>query len=153
MAKKPTPDLRLYPTLTLTNVPIPPSVNHAYITTRQGKRIMTYEARTYKAYLAAYLGSCISTSAYADKLPYPEHCSIALTVGAHIGRNRDLDNLLKMSIDAFAGVVFHNDAWIDSLTVTRLLLQKGAKPHLTMSFSLADINQVNRLFIQFNEVA
>jgi Holliday junction resolvase RusA-like endonuclease len=153
MPKKLILDLRLYPALVLSNVPIPPSVNHAYITTSTGKRIMTDETRSYKAYLSTNIEVCINQSSYADKLPYPQHCSMALTVQAHIGRNRDLDNLLKMSIDAFAGVVFHNDAWIDSLTVTRVLLKKGEHPHMTMIFTLHNVNQVNRLFIKFDEVA
>lgn len=50
----------------------------------------------------------------------PLRCEIKIRMKANLHRS-DIDNQAKALIDAAQGIVFDNDLWIDTLTVTRAL--------------------------------
>lgn len=85
-------------------LPYPPSLNHAYITTRQGKRIMTTECRNYKK------------SAWFDILaiirrPLDRVSSLTYRIYFPDNRQRDTDNVLKIVRDCLKESLVKDDRW------------------------------------------
>lgn len=88
-------------------VPLPPSLNHAYITTKQGKRIMTSECRDYKTYTTLLIKSTTGL-----KMPYSKLKSIHYTFYLPDNRKRDIpDNAGKILRDCIKGVIVDDDCW------------------------------------------
>jgi crossover junction endodeoxyribonuclease RusA len=94
--------------LTADNLPVPPSLNHAYATVR-GRRVLSAEGRQYKAsagllirYLAAQQGFTV-----------PEGARLALTARFYFANKlRDGDNAVKLLQDAVAEALGFNDRCI-----------------------------------------
>ena len=88
-------------------LPLPPSVNHYYVNTGRGGRALSQEARDYKAAaeLAVYRAHLVR---YAGP--------VAVTL--HVYRERkagDLDNRVKLTLDALNG-----HAWVDDAQVVEI---------------------------------
>lgn len=69
-------------------LPLPPSLNHAYITTRTGKRIMTNECRSYKEAVIWEIKGKI-------RKPFPKLKSLSLFFYFPNYRRADTDNREK----------------------------------------------------------
>ncbi len=116
------PGSRTHPLVVLR---LPPSVNALYGVARhkQGARAgkpYVYKTRVSKAWAAEARWS------YAEALTkagWPRLLCGAVKVEVEVARTvrmRDLDNMLKVLLDAFQGVAYQNDAAIDELIVRRV---------------------------------
>lgn len=87
-------------------LPLPPSLNHAYITRRGGgQRIMTDTTRKYK------LDVWSLVKAAGIKTPYKKLSLISYMFFYPDNRKRDNDNGLKILRDALKGSLFVDDCW------------------------------------------
>ena len=90
-------------------LPVGPSVNHCYVTTRQGRRVLSAEARRYVE-TAVLL---VRAEAARSGLAISGKARLCLTARIWFERdNRDADNALKLPVDALAEALGINDRWI-----------------------------------------
>ena len=93
-------------------LPVAPTLNHAYLTTRQGRRILTEAGR-------AYVEGATLQAANAAQLQgwrYTPKAALAVTLRVFFPRNnRDLDNAQKLLLDAVAAGLRFNDKAIVEL--------------------------------------
>lgn len=90
-------------------IPYPPSANNYWRTTRQGRTYVTHEARDYKATVSSILQGLPPTD-------------VDLSVRIHVYRpakRGDLDNCLKVLLDALKGFVFVDDDQVTHLEAWR----------------------------------
>ena len=85
-------------------LPIPPTLNHAYITTKYGKRIMTSECRNYKEAMHLQIKSLI-------RKPFKHLAMIQYYIYWPDNRRRDIDNALKIIRDCLKGSLVVDDSW------------------------------------------
>lgn len=102
------------------DLPFPPSVNHMYKNGWRGKRILTKEASTFREKVI-YL---VLNKWNREKAPLPIVGDIAVYMVARFpsgqDRKRDIDNLLKATLDALqAAKVFCDDSQVAKLTIER----------------------------------
>lgn len=93
-------------------LPLAPSVNHCYLTTKMGRRILTDEGRSYMevAALTARNAAQLTGWQYQPKAP------LALILRFFFERdNRDLDNAIKLTLDALAFGLGFNDRAVKEL--------------------------------------
>lgn len=93
--------------VTILALPLPPSINHAYLTTKTGKRIMTSECRGYRETTAMRIR-------YALKIKEPhKHLSfIQYRFFFPDNRKRDIpDNYSKVLRDCLKGTLVEDDCW------------------------------------------
>jgi crossover junction endodeoxyribonuclease RusA len=91
-------------------LPVPPSANRFYRVYR-GRAVMSAEGRTYKQMVAQL--------AVAKRL-HPATGPVSLDVVWYRAAKRgDLDNRMKVALDALEGVLFVNDAQIVELRIRR----------------------------------
>lgn len=101
---------RKYRTVTLT-LPFPPSVNRMWRSVN-GKMLLSREARVYLAQVAFTIRS--------EKFEKDVRLEADITVHAKDNRRRDLDNLMKITLDSLEkSEVFENDSQFDKLTISR----------------------------------
>ena len=87
---------------------LPPSLNNAYMTVR-GRRVLTREARDYKASVAAQVALQAAVCAFV----VPPRTPLVFTVRFWFQRNnRDGDNAVKLLQDAISEALGFNDRWI-----------------------------------------
>ena len=87
---------------------LPPSLNNAYMTVR-GRRVMTREARDYKASVAAQ----VALQANVTGFTVPARTPLVFTARFWFARNnRDGDNAVKLLQDAISEALDFNDRWI-----------------------------------------
>ena len=101
-------------------MPYPPSVNHYYLRTQSGVTIGE-RGRKYRRDVALLLhkhrGAC------GDK-----RLVITINVYPPDKRRRDLDNLLKCTLDSLQhATVFNDDSQVDWLTIVRREVVKGGQ--------------------------
>lgn len=93
-------------------LPLPPSVNNAYANRRGGGgRILSREGREYKktAALAAIMQGAIR-----------HHGDVSVTATVYFeDRRRDLDNILKIFLDALKGICYADDKQVSHLELHR----------------------------------
>lgn len=92
-------------------LPIPPSVNHMYIHTKRGEKILTKRAKRYTEDAQALIYMAIDKQGW--KIPERELWMYA-DIGVYMPDRilRDSHNLLKLSLDVMEGLVFENDYFI-----------------------------------------
>lgn len=113
-------------------LPYPPSVNRAYRTVN-GRVILSKAGREYRqdvmaAVIALY---CRKPKSISGRL------SVAVKMHAPDSRKRDLDNVLKCSLDALT----HAGIWDDDSQVDRLLIER-AEPVPKRGFIVVSIEQI-----------
>lgn len=87
-------------------IPLPPSQNHAYITTRKGQRIMTEHHRQFKQ------GVRLSVIVQIRGKVLKPYISLSLLQMAFFWpdkRARDYDNYAKISLDCIKGLLVEDD--------------------------------------------
>ena len=97
-------------------LPWPPSANHYWFLVAckgGGRKVIGKKGKQFRECVAEHLKDC-------DKALYEKRLEVSILVFPPDKRKRDLDNLLKASLDAIeqAGV-FKDDAQIDRLTIIR----------------------------------
>jgi len=97
-------------------LPYPPSAN-AYYRTVRGRPILSKAAREYRAEICSIIGQCATMEG---------RLIVAINVYPPDRRKRDIDNLVKQTLDALqhAGV-YGDDSQIDKLSITRREIVKG----------------------------
>lgn len=94
------------PTYTLD---LPPLLNSLYRPVARGKLVLSAEGRIYKQYVRLVAGG-------ADKLTG----DVVVTMRVYRKRKKgDIDGFLKLVLDAFSGVAYHDDSQISDLVVRR----------------------------------
>lgn len=101
------------------DLPFPPSVNHMYRHGYSGKRLLTKEAKTFREKVIVL----VLNKWNREKAPLPIVGDIAVYIMArfpHGDRKRDIDNLLKATLDALqAAKVFCDDSQVAKMTIER----------------------------------
>jgi crossover junction endodeoxyribonuclease RusA len=110
-------------------IPIPPSVNAAYRVVNN-RPILSKEAREYRKRIMDDYGTVNGFG--KDKI------AIVVYVTMPNQRRRDLDNLMKVSLDALCAAGWYtDDSQVDDLHIIRLKANKD-DPHLLVSISEVD---------------
>ena len=101
-------------------IPFPPSVNR-YWRNVQGRTLISKDGRKYK--------DAVSIQARIDgwvkKINTAGRLAVSIEACAPDKRRRDLDNLLKASLDAMAHGCGFDDSQIDKLMIERGPVEKG----------------------------
>lgn len=87
---------------------LPPSCNHAYLTTRAGRRILTQEARTWKT-RTGYLAKQVMLKHKLEMIT--EKFYMKIWVYWKDKRRRDCDNILKLLLDSMEKIVYNDDMY------------------------------------------
>lgn len=87
-------------------LPLCPSVNHCHVTTRQGRRVLTAEARSWLA-VASTLARSAAKRAGAQPLETWVRVTVRVTWPDR--RRRDLDNTKKLLLDSLKGIAYDDD--------------------------------------------
>lgn len=91
----------------------PLSINHAYPSSRHGRRFLTQEGKNYKNEIA-----------WAAKLAYPVplkgHLRAEYTFGFTDNRRRDVDDYIKLAQDSLTGICFDDDRQIIQLCAKKV---------------------------------
>ncbi len=97
-------------------LPFPPSVNHYWrmVSTRHGCRVLiSREGRAYRE-------TVVSALAAAGARAQDGRLDVSIIASPPDRRRRDLDNLLKCTLDSLAhGGAYHDDSQIDRLEIWR----------------------------------
>ncbi|MCC6910047.1 MAG: RusA family crossover junction endodeoxyribonuclease [Phycisphaerales bacterium] len=97
-------------------LPFPPSVNHYWrmVSTRHGCRMLiSREGRAYRE-------TVVSALASAGARAQDGRLDVSIIAAPPDRRRRDLDNLLKCTLDSLAhGGAYHDDSQIDHLEIWR----------------------------------
>lgn len=104
-------------TLTVT-LPVPPSLNHAYVNRKGGGKALNAEMRKWKMDAGLLLNNALQLSNFT--LP-PCRLVVLLEVWFKEDNKRDVDNVMKLSIDSVAVAVGFND----KIVVAPLALLRG----------------------------
>ena len=110
--------------ITLT-LPYPPTVNHYYTVVR-GRKILSKNGREYLARVVSYGVAC-GVKKIKGK--------VAVSIGAYLPdqRRRDLDNLLKPTLDALvAAGVIEDDSKIGRLSIEMVGFRPGGELVVTI---------------------
>lgn len=105
------------------HLPYPPSMNH-YWRSVQGRMLISKKGRSFRVNVVA---AVIEQHGF-QALSIPGRLLVSITVSCPDRRRRDLDNLLKPTLDALqhAGV-YEDDSQIDYLSISRCVPQpRGA---------------------------
>ena len=109
---------------------IPPTVNHSYHYNRRGNFYMSQKAKRFKA-LARIMAIRQAIKSKWDMIEKGEFFVMEVRFTFENRRFPDPNNLLKILIDSFEGVVFENDKWL----LPRVMSIKiGGKPHTKVVF-------------------
>jgi len=94
------------------SLPLPPSLNNAFVNRQDGKG--RYRSSAYKAWQRA-AGDCLSVSAW--DIPSPPY---GVTIRLNIDHRSDIDNRVKPVLDLLVKHgVLTGDQWVNSLHVYR----------------------------------
>jgi crossover junction endodeoxyribonuclease RusA len=103
-------------------MPFPPSVNH-YWRNFRGRTIISKAGRDYRAEVCATLAG-----AGDGKPPFIGRLALGMDAFPPDRRRRDLDNILKASLDSLTHAqIYQDDESIDVLVVRRCPPQKGGQ--------------------------
>ena len=94
-------------------LPVPPSANRMYKPS-VNRQIKTNQYKNWLNEAATLAGAWITTT-------FPERTPLEVEIYANISYRRDLDNLIKPTLDMlqFAGII-HDDRYIDSIRMKRI---------------------------------
>lgn len=111
-------------------LPLPPSVNHQYIR-RRDRVVLTAASRAYYDDVAFEL-RCHAAP------PPRAHFSVTIRMYFPDRRRRDLDNTLKLMLDAIAHALGFDDGNIDELHVYRALDRQRPRAEVLLQWSAYD---------------
>lgn len=91
-------------------LPVPPSVNTAFTTTSDGKRVYSKEAREYKARIKQIV--CYTMT--------PFECAVELKIAFYRKSNQsDTSNRIKILEDSLTGFAYTDDKLVSKITIER----------------------------------
>lgn len=106
-------------------LPFPPSVNHYWVRTRFGSLAVGKRGKQFRQEVIELLDS--NTKTLEGRL------EVEIDVYPPDRRKRDLDNLLKATLDALCHAgLYSDDSQIDILKVNRKEIEKGGKICVTV---------------------
>lgn len=115
------------------HLPLPPSVNHLYHRSERGV-VLTDQARLYRDEAAWLVRSAVAAAreqpATTDRL----HVTVRFRFGDR--RRRDLDNPLKLLLDAVCAGLAVDDSQIDELHVYRALDRMCPRAEVLLTWSV-----------------
>lgn len=114
------------PTISL---PLPPSVNHMYITTRTGRRIRTQEAIAWQD-AALLIAKAVRRKSHYEWGGGWVRVTVAVTWPDH--RRRDVSNLHKPLADCIEGAAYPDDKW--ALLHDDIPRYDKAHPHVELTW-------------------
>ena len=90
-------------------IPIPPSVNHCYFTTKQGKRILTTKAKQW----IAEVQSIAKAEVEKQQWQLVEGQKIIVEIWTYWpdNRRRDCNNGAKLTFDSLEDIAYDDDRW------------------------------------------
>jgi Holliday junction resolvase RusA-like endonuclease len=101
---------------------LPPTINHAYKSIGKGRKALTDEALAFRQEVSAEARTTARMTGW--RLPDgPLEFHLFLTYGSN--RRTDIDNRVKMAIDAIALAIGFDDARIDKIEIERVGYDKG----------------------------
>lgn len=103
-------------------LPYPPTINHAYMTTKSGKRLLKPEFIQFKFVVS----TLIANGKQLRGLPLPP-LQLFIEVYPPDKRKRDLDNIIKVLQDAIFDGLHLDDSMVTTLAVTRKEMIKHGK--------------------------
>jgi crossover junction endodeoxyribonuclease RusA len=103
-------------------LPYPPTINHAYMTIKSGKRLLKPEFIEFK-YMVRTL---VANGKQLRGLPMPP-LQLFIEVYPPDKRKRDLDNIIKVLQDAIFDGLHLDDSMVTTLAVTRKTVIKQGK--------------------------
>ena len=95
------------------DLPAPPSANALFVV-RDGRRVKTEAYRQWRRDAGMLL-------AVSGMPQHPPKTPLRVTIGAAVNRTRDVDNLIKPTIDALqAAGIIPDDRWVDEVLARRI---------------------------------
>lgn len=89
------------------SLPLPPSINHYYVTTRQGQRVPSKQTKDWMRTAQAIIALAVCASGW--KFSLAPKLVMRIWVFWPDKRRRDMNNLHKPLCDAPEGIVYHDD--------------------------------------------
>ena len=86
-----------------------PSVNHAYFTTKQGKRILTAKAKQWIAQVQAIATEEVQKQNWS--ITSGQKVIVEILTYWPDNRRRDCNNGAKLTFDALEGIIYDDDKW------------------------------------------
>ena len=116
--------------------PLPPSLNNAYPSNKSGRRFLSKEGSVYKQILALR----VKQAAREQGFSVPEGARLSFTLRLYFPdrRRTDIDNRVKLPLDAVCAALSVDDSTVDSIQVTRGAVDKVA-PRCTI---ILEVEQV-----------
>lgn len=98
-------------------IPIPISLNNAYNQNKSGRRFLTSEGKGYKRDVSLIVRSALARSNFEP----PENARFGVSLIIHFAdsRRRDLDNCIKLPLDAIAETIGFDDTCVDEILARR----------------------------------
>ena len=104
-------------------LPVPPSANRLHVRRSRGKYARRTEYETWRKEAGLLLNQAVAKQGG----PLPAKSPLAVSICADIGRHRDLDNIIKPTLDLLQGAAIDDDRWIDIHAVQRDLRHRDGK--------------------------
>ena len=104
---------KTYQTMNSAVIPVPPTANRLHGTNRKtGKKYLTTEQRKWRDGAGLLVKSCMRKM--------PKQTPLIVYLYADINHKRDLDNIIKPTLDMLqsAGII-NDDRWVDKITAHR----------------------------------
>lgn len=114
-----------------------PSVNSSYVRTNN-KIIKNKDTKDYQELL--YTLAFIRMKEYGYKKLFDEALKVNLTFYVN-NINRDLDNMIKATLDALQGVVFKNDKQIIEIQAKKQQQEKNIWEYVNIKINFGDKNE------------
>lgn len=114
-----------------------PSVNSSYVRTNN-KIIKNKDTKDYQELL--YTLAFIRMKEYGYKKLFDEALKVNLTFYVN-NINRDLDNMIKATLDALQGVVFQNDKQIIEIQAKKQQQEKNIWEYVNIKINFGDKNE------------
>lgn len=115
----------------------PPSANRYWRMDRRGWMFVSSEGRRYKAAIFAIARAQLRAGEFRGEFPVYATAPVRLTLRVYRPRHRgDLDNRLKVLLDALKGVLFGDDEQVVHITADRF--DDRPNPRVEVEFEAAE---------------
>jgi len=109
-------------------LPLPPSTNHLYVRRRDGRVTLAPRVRAYREQVWASLVGQVPS------IPAMARLAITLDLAVDHWTRLDLDNALKLVIDAVCDCLRVNDAYLTKIEATKRVDPGNEGVHVTISW-------------------
>lgn len=116
-------------------IPVPPSLNNAYLSGKHGRRVLTAEGRSYKELVGHMV------KALGIELAGKERFELAFTVWFPNNRRRDISNIVKLPEDAISEALGFDDCCVDQIYIRRAGIDR-AQPRCEVELRIMSNNTI-----------